>query len=47
MAAKKAKEVKKTFKEEVSEVLNRIPVSRDEKGKLVEKIDRLAEKHYK
>jgi hypothetical protein len=47
MAGKKAKEPKKTFFEEVLEVLNLISVSRKEKGKLVEKIDELAEKHFK
>lgn len=47
MAGKKKAEPKKTFSEEVLEVLNLIPVSRKEKGKLVEKIDKLAEKHFK
>jgi hypothetical protein len=46
-AAKNKKRTKKTFTEEVSEVLNLIPVSRKEKGKLVEKINELAEKHFK
>ena len=47
MTAKKTKEPKKTFTEEVSEVLKLIPVGRKEKSKLVEKIDKLAEKHFK
>lgn len=47
MTAKKEKEPKKTFVDEVAEVLKKIPVSRKEKGTLVGKIEKLADKHYK
>jgi hypothetical protein len=45
--AAKTKEKKKTFSDEVSELLKRLPVSREEKGKLGGKIEELAEKHFK
>ena len=46
MSAKKKEEPKLTFKEEVAEVLKRIPLNRQEIGSIVNKIDKLAEKHF-